>query len=164
MKYLLIMAALLMILGCKKPDPNPELKDFIYNDLTSSLEIATKALESERKTFAGYKKELAEVVPQSGQNKIAMKHLEESQAKINFLEQEKTYLELKVEARKKIARKAYLIAFEKQLPWPDQNELKSYELEKKFRTAKKTWDVKSRIKELNLGEDNAPKKSGSGGH
>lgn len=164
MKYFFVIAALLTILGCKKPDPNPELKDLIYNDLASSLEVTAKTLESEKKTLEGYIKELAEVPPQTGQNKAAQKHVEDSRAKINYFEQEKAYLELKIESRKKAARKSYLVAYEKQLPWPDQGEWRSYEMEKKFRTAKKTWDVKSRIKELRLGEGDAPKKGGSGGH
>ena len=166
LKRLLSLTIILFALSaCNKPDPAPELKDPIYSDLTASLAATTQALEAEKKALEEHQKALKEVVPQTGQIKYAQKRVNESQERITKLEQEKQYLELKVEARKSVSRKTYLAAFKKGEPWPDPKEFESYQAEKRLRNAKKTWDVKERIKEAGLGPDlPAPAPAEGGGH
>ncbi|WP_291516591.1 hypothetical protein [Bdellovibrio sp. ArHS] len=142
--------------ACNKPDPNPELKDPIYSDLNTTLAAANAALEAEKKALEGFQKELVDVVPQTGQIKYAQKRVFESQQKISRLEQEKQYLELKLEARKKSSKKAYLAAFKKGDIWPNPKEFEDYQAEKKLREAKRTWDVKQRMQEMGFGDEKAP--------
>lgn len=159
--YILFITTLLI--GCDKPDPHPELKDPIYNDLISSLSSTQKALEDEKKTLEGHIKESADVVPQTGQIKYAQKRINESKSRITRLEQEVQYLELKVEARKSASRSKYLQAFKKKEAWPDSKEWENYKIEKKLQSAKKTWDVRERIKESGFGQEKTPAPS-AGGH
>lgn len=153
-----IIAALFIILtltACNKPDPNPELKDPIFADLQTQLGAATQSLEAEKKKLEGFEKDLAAVVPQTGQIKYAQKRVFESQALVNKWEQEKAYLELKIEQRKNTAVKSYKKAFAKKEEWPDPKEWTSYQAEQKLRNAKRSWDVKSRMKEAGISFDGA---------
>ncbi|MFM6929931.1 MAG: hypothetical protein ACKOX6_15785 [Bdellovibrio sp.] len=148
-----IIAAFLIIFtlaACNKPDPNPELKDPIYSDLQTQLTTATQSLEAEKKKLEGFEKDLAAVVPQTGQIKYAQKRVFESQALVAKWEQEKAYLELKIEQRKLTAIKSYKKAFAKKEDWPDPKEWSSYQAEQKLRNAKRSWDVKERMKEAGI--------------
>lgn len=169
MKYAILLL-FLFLSACSKPDPAPELKDPIFGDLNAELALVTAALETEKGNLKKNEEELLAVVPQTGQIKYAQKRVDESKAKIVKLDQQKQYLELKVEARKKVARRTYLEAYHKKENWPNPTEWQNYELEKKLRSAKKTWDVKERMKEAGVGLDITQKAEGghseppSGGH
>ncbi|ASD62089.1 hypothetical protein B9G79_00190 [Bdellovibrio bacteriovorus] len=164
MRIITLFLLTFSLIACSKPDPNPELKDPIFNDYQSQLGATSAALESEKKGLEGFEKELAEVVPQTGQIKYAQKRVRESKEKITRLEQEKQYLELKIEARRKEAKRSYSKAFKKGETWPDPQEWASYQTEQRFRNAKKSWDVKERMKEVGLGEEKTPEPAAGGHH
>lgn len=149
MKSFFVVIFSFFLISCNKPDPNPELKDPIYLDLVAATSAVTNQLENEKKTLADHRKTLREVALQTGQNKYAEKRVRESAERINKLEQEKQYLELKVEAHKRAAKKSYLQAFKNGEAWPDEKEWNSYKTEKKLQSASKTWSAKSRIEEFN---------------
>lgn len=163
MRYFAVIILSLLLSACNKPDPTPELKDPIYNDIQADLAATSAALEGELKTLEGFEKELSEVVPQTGQIKYAQKRVNESKEKINRYEQEKMYLELKLEARKKESKRSYMKSYKKGEPWPDPAEWSSYQTEKRLRNAKRSWDAKSRIQELGLGQEKSPEPS-AGAH
>jgi len=96
MRIIAAFSIILALTACNKPDPNPELKDPIYSDLQTQLTAATQSLEAEKKKLEGFEKDLAAVVPQTGQVKYAQKRVFESQALVTKWEQEKAYLELKI--------------------------------------------------------------------
>ncbi len=149
MKILSLVITLFLLTSCDKPDPNPELKDPIYSDLQSQFDSTKKALEGEIKLLEGHQHDIEMVTPQSGEIKTVQKKITDSRNQINKLEQEKAYLLLKVESRKNSDIIAYSKAYKKKEPWPNPNELKSYKIEQKLRSAKRTWSAKDRIKELN---------------
>lgn len=160
------------IISCNKPDPNPELKDPIYNDLNSRLGSTKQALEAEKKALEGFEQALKEVVPQTGQIKYAQKRVYESQAKIMRLGQELKYLEYKIVSRKKDAKKSYSEAFKKGATWPNPAEFEAYQGAQRLRAAKSSWDTQARVQSLSAGAKKAPaghgeegeKKSEGGGH
>jgi hypothetical protein len=136
-----------MALGCAKPEPSPELRDPIYNDIIATIATVNQQIEAERGQLAKNEQELEEAAPQTGKVKFALKWVSQSKAKIAFLEQEKKYFELKLESRKRAAKAAYLQAFRQKMKWPDPKEWDLYFAEKRLRQAKKNWDVKQRIKD-----------------
>lgn len=165
MRLIAAISIFLMLAACSKPDPNPELKDPIYSDLQSQLGATTQALDAEEKKLEGYRKELEAVLPQTGQIKFAQKRVYESEALATRLKQEVSYLKLKIEQRRKEAIISYRKAFEKKESWPNPAEYASYQVEQKMRAAKRTWDVKNRMKEvgINSGEGEKGKSEGAGG-
>lgn len=149
MKLFFVFIFSFILISCNKPDPNPELMDPIYLDLVAATSAINVQLESEKKMLEDHRKTLKEVALQTGQNKYAEKRVRESAERINKLEQEKQYLELKVEAHKKAAKRSYLQAFKKGEAWPDQKEWDSYKMAKKLQSANRTWSAKKRIEEFN---------------
>ncbi|MNJ91076.1 hypothetical protein D3C87_87210 [compost metagenome] len=162
----LLFLSFLALSGCNKPDPTPELKDPIYGDLNSRLGAVTAELSAEKKVLEGHQLTLSQVTPQTGQIKYAQKRVYESQAKITKMEQEKQYLELKIQERKKESRRSYNKAFQKGETWPDMAEYDSYKAEIRLRNAKRTWDVKERMKSAGILESKAPaaEKTEGGSH
>ncbi|MGZ3768458.1 MAG: hypothetical protein ACXVCP_01045 [Bdellovibrio sp.] len=148
LKLILSIYLSIFLISCNKPDPNPELKDPIYLDLVAATATANQQIENEKKTLEGNRKELKEVALQTGQNLYAEKRVRESIERIQKLEQEKLYLDLKVQAQKKLAKSSYLQAFKKGEPWPNEKDWDSYQNEKKLRSVNKSWNAKSRISDF----------------
>lgn len=159
----LILLLLATIVGCAKPDPNPELRDPIFTDITSQIASLNQQIESEKNQLKKHEQELAEAPPQTGKVKFALKRVSESKSLIASLDQERKYLEIKIESRKKAARSSYLQAFKEKRPWPEPREWDLYISEKRLRQAKKNWDVKQRIKE-HMAEDLSNEEKTTGGH
>lgn len=147
-KILMFIILSTALISCNKPDPNPELKDPIFNDLNSKLGSARQALEAEKKALQEHEQALRDVVPQTGQIKYAQKRVYDAQAKIQKLGQEIRYLELKIQSRKSEAKKSYLVAFKKGEEWPNPAEYTMYDAANRLRAAKSSWDTNARVKAL----------------
>lgn len=165
MKLFSVLTLSLLLVACNKPDPTPELKDPIFNELSSSISSLTQQLEAEMKTLEENQASLKQVIPQTGQNKYAEKRIRESTERITKLNQEKRYFELKLEAQRIKARKSYLQAYNKGESWPNPQEWVDYQAEKKFRLASRVWDVKKRMTDLNSSnKEKAPESEPKSSH
>lgn len=147
MHILVVVFLIGALLGCNKPNPNPELADPIYLDLNSQAQSVQRELEVAKKTFEGHKKELATVTPQSGAIKYAQKRYFESETKIQILEQKKKYLELKALSRKQYSQREYTKAFKDGKAWPTLEEVEAYKTYQQFVENPKGWDTKKRVRE-----------------
>ncbi|WP_413289476.1 hypothetical protein [Bdellovibrio sp. HCB337] len=145
MRFLAILFIAISLLGCKKPNPTPELADDIYLDLNTRAQSAQKELDSEKKKLEGFKKELAAVVPQTGAIKYAQKRYFESEAKIQKLVQEVKYYELKAAARKKYTKLEYMKAFNEGKSWPLPEEVDAYKTYKTVSVVPHSWNSKKRV-------------------
>jgi hypothetical protein len=145
MRILVIFFIMISLVGCNKPNPNPELMDEIYHDLKSQAENTQKQVEAEKKKLEGLRKELDTATPQSGTIKHSQKVYFESEFKIQKLEQLAKYYEFKTESRKKYTNLEYLKSFKAGKPWPTEEELLSYKQYKESMNAEKSWDTKKRV-------------------
>ena len=152
---------LFFILNCSKPDPTPELKDFIYQDYIEQKGLTEKTLIEIESKIAEHEKELNEAVPQSGQSKWAKKRLFEAQANKDKLKQQIKYFEIKIIERAKYIRRANADSFSKGETLDTTKETEEYKAEKKLRSAKFTWDHKKRLEEAKGGEKVPDKKEGN---
>lgn len=143
-----LISICMTLLACNKPDPNPELKDPIYNDLNSRFASTNQALEAEKKALEGHEAALKDVIPQTGQILYAKKRIYDSQAKIAKLSQEAKYLELKIASRKRESKISYTEAFKKGEAWPNPSEFAIYESQSKLQGVKPTWDAAARVRAL----------------
>lgn len=146
----------IFILGCNKPDPNPELKDGIWLDMQAQLQITQKNIADFQKQAEEHKADLAKVKPQTGQIKYAEKRYWQTKNHIDLLLQQEAYWKIRMDERAKFAKKEYLRAFKDGKPWPDPNEISEYMAEKRLRQAKQQWNVKSRIEEAKKDLPQAP--------
>lgn len=159
-------------MGCNSPDPKPELKDAIYQDMLQQKDQTAKDLEAALKKLDGHQAELKKVVPQTGQIKFVEKRIWETQNLISSLQQQQKYWTIRLDQRRDYVRKNSLIAFNEGKAWSDPKELEAYLTEKRLRLAKLDWDTKSRrehfLRETGLASEGTGKKEdkkpASGGH
>jgi len=162
MKLRYLMLFFLLLTACEKPDPNPELKDPVYSDIAAQLDVVSKAAESEKKNLEGHEKDLASVTPQTGEIKTVQKKISDTLALINRWEQERSYLQLRLASRKKEDFLSYNKAFVEKKQWPDPEEYKAYKENQKLRTAKRSWDVKERMRQLGIKSGTSKTAGGAG--
>ena len=140
--YLLFISTFMVFSGlsCKKKDSAPEKSDAIYLDLLTEVEIARKNLEDEKKQNDRVKKELSEVVPQTGQVKNARKRVFDSSNNIEIYMQQLKYLEIKAEQRKHYVHQRYEESLQTGgRPWPDLKENEDYVIRMKLQRDRLNW-------------------------
>ena len=158
--HLIVFLCLLFtIVGCDRPDPDPEKRDPIYADLLKQAAEIKSDVAASEKELETNRAELKAVVPQSGQNKYAVKRVVETQARIEKLKQLQQFFELKAESRKKWDQEAYLKAFKLKQTWPLPEEYKTYQAQKKLEMAPRAWNLRERIDQAKLGISLKPKAS-----
>ncbi len=161
MRYCVVIL-LFLLASCNKPDPNPELKDPIYQDLLKRVKEMEGQIAEETKTLEEHKGALAKVVPQTGQNKYAQKRVFDSENKLEHLKQLKKYLEIATESRKAKDALDYTRSMNKGEPWPDPAEFKDYLDRRKGDAIPRAWSYKARMEEFK--QQNPTAKPGGGGH
>jgi len=160
----LMLLLLIIIVGCNKPNPNPELADEIYSDLKASAGNAAKDVEAEEKKLEGFKKDLDNAVPQTGEIKFAQKRYFESEQRLQKFEQVQKYFELKAQDRLEYTRKQYAKAFRAGKTWPTEEEIQSYKKYKLLSNKEASWDSRKRVElyEKERGLSNRPKSKPEG--
>lgn len=146
MRIFAILFITIGLFGCNKPNPNPELADEIYQDLTTQAGEVKKEAESEKKKLEGFKKDVEKAVPQTGEIKHAQKRYFESELRVSKLEQLAKYYELKAADRMRYTKTEYLKAFKAGKPWPTEEELAAYKQYKLSARVDGGWDSRKRVK------------------
>lgn len=130
----------LLISGCKKPNPNPELLDPIYSDLMGTQTAFAAKVEAQKKKIADLSAEIAELPPADPSTKRTIREKYNLERGLVQLEQEALYYEVRAKQRLEYARKTYLAAFHKGETWPDPAEYEEYKARLKLKTAPRNWD------------------------
>lgn len=125
-KTILLFALSLILFGCTKPDPNPHLSDYIYQDLKSKLAEAEALKTTQQSALSDFQKKLADEDKQSIQLKILRRKVEGSTWDIMKTEQQINYLKMKIFDREKFVRESYIEAFKKGEKWDNTNEVNEY--------------------------------------
>jgi hypothetical protein len=134
-------------LGCKRRDPNPELRDPIFKFLTEQLGGLKTELENEVKKIEEAEKVYAKTAPLTYERKVALRDLEAARRRAAALRQEKEYIEIRTERRRVEGRRDYSIAFAADQEWPDPKEFEHFLAHQRLRTAPRKWDA--RVPKLN---------------
>lgn len=157
---LFIACSIFSILGCKSKNPNPELIDPIYLDLQKEERRHSQLVKELEKQIETSNKELASSEPRSIDLKIKAKEISGLKDRLIRLKQGEEYFRIRAELRRVEARKAYTIAFEKGEEWPNPEEFKAYEVNKRLRTVPLNWS--ERVPKLKLLQEEALKEETSG--
>jgi hypothetical protein len=139
-QILLILVFLIFSSGCKRLDPNPELKDPIFGDLVRNLEDQTREKESVSKELETARKDLEAADIQNGESKVRRQAVFDLQQKLDQVKQKYRFAELEVARRTEFARKSYQKAFDKGQEWPDPAEYQSFLANKRLVSAPKSYD------------------------
>ena len=142
---LLTVSFLVLLAGCEKPNPHPELLDPIYADLSKAAEEFKKQAETDKAAVADAKKELAAAVPQSRQIEYAQKRLISALEKARRSEQFARYFEVRAENRIEHDKIDYSAAWVAKKPWPDPNEYQQFLQSEQLASQHSIkWDANSR--------------------
>lgn len=159
---ILIMVSL-TIIGCRKEEPNPELIDPIYSDLSKDLAGAKAAKEEAEKAVEAAEKALMKAPTRTIERRNAEEDIQKTQDKLNKITQLVEYYEIRVERRKFEARRDYKIAFAAEKSWPDPREFEAYKTNKRLVQASKNWsDRVPKFSTTAPTQESAEKKGGGG--
>lgn len=157
MSKILFIFFLFFLVSCEKKDPNPELRDPIYQDLNSQLESTGSSINQITVRIDEIRSAIKDM-EQAPNKKKLISQLNEAISVKNKLEQQQTYWKIRIFDRKSHIRKLSISS--QDLYKADQHEIEVYMSEKKLRQAKNAWDVKQRFQEL--GAEYSPHLLGEG--
>lgn len=148
-----IIVFLLFLSSCKKEDPNPELRDQIYQDISAQESENQKTIADIEKKIEEAKKTVLESKPQTGEvrrNTRKVFELENLRAK---LKQQETFWKIRRFERLKFVRRSKPNMSEEDWAIKSKTEYEQYLSEKKLRQAKNSWDLKQRFRDEGLTYD-----------
>ncbi|MCX7978380.1 MAG: hypothetical protein N2578_05195 [Bdellovibrionaceae bacterium] len=137
MSQLFLFVFLVLLVGCNRPDPAPELRDPVYLDIQEELNLAIKSLDEAKKRLSDHELALKSARPQTGEIRWARRKYERAVADVEYYEQQVKYWTLKLQSRKLHSRVSYNKAFRNNLPWPDEHEFKEYSSIRSLHRAKR---------------------------
>lgn len=168
---------LLSVSACKKEDPNPELRDQIYQDIVAQEGDNQKTISDVEKKIDEAKKAVLDSKPQTGEVKRNTKKVFELENLRAKLKQQETFWKIRKFERLKLVRRTKSTMSEEDWNNRSKTEYEQYLSEKKLRQTKNSWDLKQRFRDEGLtydpilmGEEpkvekkEAPPAAGGGGH
>ena len=148
---LLIFSILAFLMGCKKPDPQPELRDPIYLDISAALKNQEAEVKRLKKEVEDNKSNLDKIEPYTRQDKDFWQKFWASEKSLAKAEQKLHFLNLHLIHRKYAARNSYIKAWNKGLAdeWPSESIEARYKLNKRLKNAPRTWDSQQIANQIN---------------
>ncbi len=141
----------ILTVSCEKKDPNPELRDLIYQDMLSQRGEAERVGKETEAKISDIKKLVLEARPNTGIRQKLEKQIFELKKIADKMEQQKVYWKLRTFKRLEYVRlKASLGKAQYK---SDTIEWEQYNAEKRLRMAKNAWDLKSRFKDAGVNYD-----------
>ncbi|AZZ38234.1 hypothetical protein CIK05_15980 [Bdellovibrio sp. qaytius] len=111
------------MLGCNKRDPHPENKDKVYAQLNVDLGTAKVAQAYVNEYINGNKKDLETAVPQSGEEPVYTKRINEGLNKLTYANQQVRMYEVRIEERLLYVQRRYLESLTPNgRKWPDDED------------------------------------------
>jgi hypothetical protein len=126
--------------GCKSRDPNPELKDLVYQDLMREAASAASLAETSQKKIETIHKDLLKVAPRSLELKNLHADLRKQQDLVKKFTELSEYYTIRAKIRLIEGKKRYNRRFKEELPWPDEKEYSYYKLNKDLNRASRNWN------------------------
>lgn len=168
--YLLIFTILFLssvLIGCNRPNPEPETLDPIYKDLVESHRKLEGKLAEQKKMLEDTLVDLKKAEAGSVEAKILKKDYSVTSQNIQNLTQQIAFIKIRAERRKFTDRMTYKYSFEAKKEWPDPREYSDYLLNKRLNEASRHWS--DRVPRLNdrypsSKHEPAAKKEASAGH
>lgn len=140
-RLLICLLTVAAFVGCRSEDPNPEIRDPIYQALVKELAEAEKALEEVKKAKESATKKVEKAPAQTMDLKDAEKEYWKAEKQLDGLITAVSYLKIRTERRRIESRLMYRKAFKegKESEWPDPGEYQGYLTNKRLREASLNW-------------------------
>lgn len=150
---IVLILFLLNLSSCKKEDPNPELRDQIYQDIVAQEGDNLKAVADIEKKIEDAKKAVLDSKPQTGEVRRNTKKVFELENLRSKLKQQETFWKIRKFERLKFVRRNKPEMTEEDWNSRSKSEYEQYLSEKKLRQAKNSWDLKQRFRDEGLTYD-----------
>lgn len=141
LQWLFLFLLVILAAGCRREDPNPELLDPIYSDLSKQEKDDAQILEAQRKALVTAHKAEADALPQTIDLSNARRDITKAEEKITLLEQQMLYDHIRTERRKVEDHLNYHLAFVANKEWPSKEEYTEYLTNRRLREAPRDWDA-----------------------
>lgn len=138
-------------MGCRKPDPAPEMRDPIYSSIKKDLKKAEGSLKEAETEFEENKSNLDKIEPYTRQSKTFWGKYWRSEKKVRKAKQKVHFLNLHLINRKYAAKNSYIRAFNAKAEdsWPSPNTINRYKLNKRLKNAPRKWNSENIARQLN---------------
>lgn len=122
-KLLFFILFLASLASCNKRDPNPENKDAVFAQLNKDLSDAKAALAYVNDYINTNKLDLETAVPQSGEQPVYVKRINEGLNAQTYANQQVRMYEVRIEERKLYVQRRYLESLTPNgRKWPEEGE------------------------------------------
>jgi hypothetical protein len=142
LQLVMTLALSLVLMGCEKEDPNPELIDPVWKDLSARHAAYQKNYEESKAKILVIQESLATAEARTIEIKNFQTELSKEKLKLMNAEQLARYYRIRAERRKLTARIAYKKAFAEKKPWPDPREYSDYLVNTRLQEANRNWGTR----------------------
>jgi hypothetical protein len=152
LKRFILILMTIHAFGCKSQMSSPHEVDPIYRSLHEDFSSSEAKLAAQKKSVEDLRVAYNKTEPLTYERVVAKRDLESAVNTLTSLEQENTYLKLRMDRREAEDRINYKKAFREDKPWPDPNEYSAYLVNQRLLKASKNWServpkLEDRIKE-----------------
>ncbi|MAF89941.1 MAG: hypothetical protein CL674_01615 [Bdellovibrionaceae bacterium] len=150
-KILLFFIIGFLFMGCSKPDPAPELRDPIYQDISKKLKAQEAKVKELTKEVEQNKENLKFIEPYTRQSKDFWQKYWTSSKNLKKAEQLLHYYNLHLINRKYAAKNSYIRAWNNGYgdEWPSATTMYRYELNQRLKNAPRKWDSEKIAQQIN---------------
>jgi hypothetical protein len=138
-RFALATLACAYLCACSKEDPNPELRDPIFQDLEKRHADQDKAAEEASKNLGELKIKLEKAEDNSIEKKDIQRDIAKNQKIFNISSQLAHYYKIRTERRKIVDKLVYKEALAAKKDWPDPHEYSDYLVNRRLVEASRNW-------------------------
>lgn len=133
---------ILSLSACSKEDPQPEIRDPIYNELAAKSKALDEEVKSLKEKLANLEIDLEKAEPNSISKKDVEKDLRKHKKMLQAAQQSLTYYKIRAERRKLVDKLTYKEAYAAGKEWPDPKEFEQYQTSLRLREANRNWSAR----------------------
>ncbi len=134
--------AILSLTACEKEDPNPELRDPIWQDLSKRAADYEKQRDESKAKLAGLRERLEKVEPNSMDLKDVRRDMAKTEKALLGQEQLARYYKIRADRRKVVDKITAREARASNKEWPDKAEYSDYLVNSRLRETSMNWNAR----------------------
>lgn len=126
MYFASLLIFLFLISGCNKPDPNPHLADYIYQDIQRKLTDTEKLKSTHETNYEELSSKSKSTDKQTREYRVLLQKAYAAKWEIEKTQQKINYFKMLLFEREKYVKKSYIKAFSAGEKWDNSEELRLY--------------------------------------
>ncbi len=159
-----VILLVVFIVGCEKEDPNPELRDPIWKDLSERAASYEKQRDEARAKLKGLREKIEKIEPNTMDMKDIKRDLAKTEKALLGAEQLAKYYRVRTERRKVEDKIAARNAAAEGKEWPDKHEYSDYLVNKRVHEISLNWNTRVPKLQDRLVRKPAKEKPAASGH